>query len=106
MQTAVIPIGEEEIHLVAMNSRKDLMNSTSKTACFWGFKVGGGLYKSCLTMLNTRCLGIVFDLDETLVVANTTRSFEDRIESLQRKISNESDPHRISGMIAEIKRYF
>lgn len=82
------------------------MNSTAKTACFWGFKVGDGLYNSCLTMLNTRCLGIVFDLDETLIVANTTRSFEDRIESLQRKISNESDPHRISGMIAEIKRYF
>ncbi|XP_078166644.1 C-terminal domain phosphatase-like 1 isoform X1 [Carex rostrata] len=103
-KTAVIPIGGEEIHLVAMNSRKDL-NSTAKTACFWGFKVGDGLYNSCLTMLNTRCLGIVFDLDETLIVANTTRSFEDRIESLQRKIINESDTHRISGMIAEIKRY-
>ncbi|KAJ3706529.1 hypothetical protein LUZ61_010234 [Rhynchospora tenuis] len=104
-KTAVIPIGEEEIHLVAMNSRKDLMTGTAKSACFWGFKVGGGLYDTGLTMLNTRCLGIVFDLDETLIVANTTRSFEDRIESLQRKISNESDAHRISGMIAEIKRY-
>jgi RNA polymerase II C-terminal domain phosphatase-like 1/2 len=47
----------------------------------------------------------VFDLDETLVVANTTRSFEDRIDAIQRKLSNESDPQRISGMLAEIKRY-
>ncbi|CAM0903666.1 unnamed protein product [Alopecurus aequalis] len=48
---------------------------------------------------------IVFDLDETLIVANTTRSFEDRIDAIQRKLSNESDPQRISGMLAEIKRY-
>lgn len=56
-------------------------------------------------MLNLRCLGIVFDLDETLIVANTMRSFEDRIEALQRKISLESDPQRLSGMQAEVKRY-
>ncbi|CAN1854178.1 RNA polymerase II C-terminal domain phosphatase-like 1 [Linum perenne] len=56
-------------------------------------------------MLNLRCLGIVFDLDETLVVANTMRSFEDRIEGLQRKISTEVDPQRVSGMLAEVKRY-
>lgn len=74
-------------------------------ACFWGYKVPFGLYNSCLTMLNLRCLGIVFDLDETLIVANTTRSFEDRIDSLQRKLSNETDPQRMNGMLAEIKRY-
>lgn len=56
-------------------------------------------------MLNLRCLGIVFDLDETLIVANTMRSFEDRIEALQRKINSDSDPQRVSGMLAEIKRY-
>ena len=56
-------------------------------------------------MLNLRCLGIVFDLDETLIIANTTRSFEDRIDTLQRKLGNETDPQRISGMLAEIKRY-
>jgi len=74
-------------------------------ACFWGFKVPLGLYNSCLSMLNLRCLGIVFDLDETLIVANTTRSFEDKIDAIQRKLNNETDPQRISGMLAEIKRY-
>ncbi|XP_072987720.1 RNA polymerase II C-terminal domain phosphatase-like 1 [Typha latifolia] len=100
-KTAVIPSGEEELHLVAMNSSRNLMNY----ACFWGFKVAVGLYISCLAMLNLRCLGIVFDLDETLIVANTTRSFEDRIDALQRKISNETDPQRVTGMLSEIKRY-
>jgi len=97
----VIPLGEQEIHLVAMRSRR----KSSTTPCFWGFCVGSGLYDSCLSMLNLRCLGIVFDLDETLIVANTMRSFEDRIEALQRKISVETDPHRLAGMMAEVKRY-
>lgn len=101
LQTAVFPLGEEEIHLVAMTSKRNLPNH----ACFWGYKVPLGLYNSCLTMLNLRCLGIVFDLDETLVVANTSRSFEDKIDALQKKLNNETDPQRISGMLAEIKRY-
>ncbi|XP_038982808.1 RNA polymerase II C-terminal domain phosphatase-like 1 isoform X2 [Phoenix dactylifera] len=100
-KTAVIPLGGEELHLVAMNSGKNLMHH----ACFWGFNVASGLYNSCLGMLNLRCLGIVFDLDETLIVANTLRSFEDRIDALQRKLSNETDPQRVTGMLAEIKRY-
>lgn len=100
-QTAVMPLGGEELHLVAMHSR----NSDKRYPCFWGFSVAPGLYNSCLVMLNLRCLGIVFDLDETLIVANTMRSFEDRIEALQRKISSEVDSQRISGMLAEIKRY-
>lgn len=86
---------------MAMSSRKNLEQSSY----FWGFNVMPGLYNSCLVMLNIRCLGIVFDLDETLVVANTMRSFEDRIDALQRKISIEVDPQRISGMLAEVKRY-
>ncbi|KAI5570596.1 hypothetical protein POPTR_011G049400v4 [Populus trichocarpa] len=56
-------------------------------------------------MLNLRCLGIVFDLDETLIVANTMRSFEDKIEALQKKISTEVDQQRILAIISEIKRY-
>ncbi|KAB2637390.1 RNA polymerase II C-terminal domain phosphatase-like 1 [Pyrus ussuriensis x Pyrus communis] len=100
-KTAVMPLGGEELHLVAMQSR----NGGKQCPCFWGFYVASGLYNSCLVMLNLRCLGIVFDLDETLIVANTMRSFEDRIEALQRKISTEVDPQRISGMLAEIKRY-
>ncbi|XP_024992571.1 RNA polymerase II C-terminal domain phosphatase-like 1 isoform X2 [Cynara cardunculus var. scolymus] len=99
-KTAVVSLGGEELHLVAMRSRRnDLF------PCFWGFNVAPGLYESCLVMLNLRCLGIVFDLDETLIVANTLRSFEDRIEALQRKVSCEVDPQRVAGMLAEIKRY-
>ncbi|XP_024024041.1 RNA polymerase II C-terminal domain phosphatase-like 1 isoform X2 [Morus notabilis] len=101
-KTAVMSLGAgEELHLVAMYSR----NSDKQYPCFWGFNVASGLYNSCLGMLNLRCLSIVFDLDETLIVANTMRSFEDRIEALQRKISSESDPQRMSGMLAEVKRY-
>ncbi|KAK4858138.1 hypothetical protein QYF36_011597 [Acer negundo] len=100
-KTAVMPLGAEELHLVAMYSR----NNERQYPCFWGFKVATGLYNSCLVMLNLRCLGIVFDLDETLIVANTMRSFEDRIEALQRKISTEVDLQRIAGMQAEVKRY-
>ncbi|XP_042520231.1 RNA polymerase II C-terminal domain phosphatase-like 1 [Macadamia integrifolia] len=100
-KTAVIPLGEEELHLVAMSSK----NKDEQYSCFWGFNVAPGLYNSCLIMLNLRCLGIVFDLDETLIVANTMRSFEDRIDALQRKINAELDPQRVSGMLAEVKRY-
>ncbi|GMI77607.1 SHINY 4, C-terminal domain phosphatase-like 1 [Hibiscus trionum] len=98
-KTAVMPMGDCELHLVAMYSRN------SDRPSFWAFKVARGLYDSCLVMLNLRCLGIVFDLDETLVVANTMRSFEDRIEALQRKVNTEVDPQRAAGMMAEIKRY-
>ncbi|KAL0321217.1 UNVERIFIED_CONTAM: RNA polymerase II C-terminal domain phosphatase-like 1 [Sesamum radiatum] len=100
-KTAVAIIGEGEIHLVAMHSRK----YEGQHPCFWGFNVASSLYNSCLALLNLRCLGIVFDLDETLIVANTMRSFEDRIDSLQRKINSESDPQRVSSMLAEVKRY-
>ena len=101
LQTAVVPLGDEELHLVAMTSRRNLTNH----ACFWGYRLPFGLYNSCLTMLNLRCLGIVFDLDETLIVANTSRSFEDRIDALQRKLNNETDPQRRNGMLSEVKRY-
>lgn len=56
-------------------------------------------------MLNMRCLSIVFDLDETLIVANTMKSFEDRIEALRGWVARETDPIRLSGMSAEMKRY-
>lgn len=100
-KTAIMQLGEEELHLVAMQSR----NNSELYSHFWCFIVSMGLYDSCLIMLNLRCLGIVFDLDETLVVANTMRSFEDRIEALQRKISTEMDTQRVDGMLAEIRRY-
>ncbi|KAK9159048.1 hypothetical protein Scep_005622 [Stephania cephalantha] len=98
-KTAVVLLGEEELHLVAMVSKQE------KVPCFWCCSVSVGLYGSCLGLLNLRCLAIVFDLDETLIVANTMKSFEDRIEALQRRIGCENDPFRVSGMSAEVKRY-
>ncbi|XAR50850.1 Phosphoprotein phosphatase [Bertholletia excelsa] len=97
-QTAVVLLGDEELHLVAMPSKQ------KKFPCFWCYAVPTGLYNACLTMLNMRCLAIVFDLDETLIVANTMKSFEDRIEALRGWITREADPIRVSGMSAELKR--
>lgn len=91
--------GSEELHLVATLSKVE------KVSCFWCCSVPAGLYASCLGMLNLRCLAIVFDLDETLMVANTMKSFEDKIEALLRRIDVETDPARVSGMSAELKRY-
>ncbi|XWS43835.1 hypothetical protein CRYUN_Cryun16bG0138500 [Craigia yunnanensis] len=98
-KTAVVLVGDEEVHLVAMPSKQ------KKFPCFWCFSVPTGLYNSCLGMLNLRCLAIVFDLDETLIVANTMKSFEDRIEALRGWIARETDPIRHSGMSAELRRY-
>ncbi|URD83766.1 RNA polymerase II C-terminal domain phosphatase-like [Musa troglodytarum] len=65
---------KKELHLVAMASRKNPMSY----AFFWGFIVRSRLYESSVMMPNLRCLGIVFDLDETLIVANTIWSFKDQ----------------------------
>ncbi|XP_027928333.1 RNA polymerase II C-terminal domain phosphatase-like 2 isoform X2 [Vigna unguiculata] len=99
MKTAVVVVNDEEIHLVSMPSKR------KKFPCFWCFAVPVGLYDACLGMLNLRCLAIVFDLDETLIVANTMKSFEDRIEALRGWLSREIDPLRVQGMSAELKRY-
>ncbi|CAJ1805148.1 unnamed protein product [Sphenostylis stenocarpa] len=99
MKTAVVVVNEEEIHLVSMPSKR------KKFPCFWCFVVPLGLYDACLGMLNLRCLAIVFDLDETLIVANTMKSFEDRIEALRGWLLREIDPLRVQGMSAELKRY-
>lgn len=92
-------VGDEEVHLVAMPSKR------KKFPCFWCYGAPVGLYDSCMGMLNLRCLSIVFDLDETLIVANTMKSFEDRIEALRSWLSRESDPLRVQGMSGELKRY-
>ncbi|XP_059462490.1 RNA polymerase II C-terminal domain phosphatase-like 2 isoform X2 [Corylus avellana] len=99
LKTAVVLIGDGEIHLVAMPSKQ------KKFPCFWCYSVPAGLYNASLGMLNLRCLAIVFDLDETLIVANTMKSFEDRIEALRGWIARQTDPVRVSGMAAEMKRY-
>ncbi|KAL6998413.1 protein-serine,threonine phosphatase [Sarracenia purpurea var. burkii] len=98
-KTAVVLLGDEELHLVAMPSKQ------KKFPCFWCYAVPSGLYNACLGMLNLRCLAIVFDLDETLIVANTMKSFEDKIETLRGWIARETDPIRMLGMTSELKRY-
>ncbi|XP_028764380.1 RNA polymerase II C-terminal domain phosphatase-like 2 [Neltuma alba] len=99
LKTAVALVGDEEIHLVAMPSKR------KKFPCFWCYSVPVGLFNACLGLLNLRCLAIVFDLDETLIVANTMKSFEDRIEALRSWLARETDPLRVAGMSAELKRY-
>lgn len=99
LKTAVVLVNNEEIHLVAMPSKQ------KKFPCFWVYAAPVGLYVSCLGLLNLRCLSIVFDLDETLIVANTMKSFEDRIDNLKGWIAREGDSVRVSGMNAELKRY-
>ena len=99
LQTGVVLLGEEELHLVAM------VNKYKNCPCFWCYTVPSGLYSVCLRMLDLRCLWIVFDLDETLIVGNTMRSFRDKIASLQIKIAKETDPVRKSGMFAEMALY-
>lgn len=104
-QTAVIQEEHDDIHLVAMRSPKNPSTGATTQACFWGFKVSRSLFSTCLAMLKQRCLGIVFGLDDTLIVANTSRTFKDQINSLKHKISCESDPFRVSGMKSQIERY-
>ncbi|KAK4755431.1 hypothetical protein SAY87_009188 [Trapa incisa] len=98
LKTAVVVLGDEEIHLVAMPSKQ------KKFPCFWCYSIPAGLYNSSLALLNLRCLAIVFDLDETLIVANTMSSFESRINILQGWLARETDPVKISGMSGELKR--
>ncbi|KAK4396133.1 RNA polymerase II C-terminal domain phosphatase-like 2 [Sesamum angolense] len=76
-----------------------------KFPCFWCYSVPCGLYNACFVDVEHTRLAIVFDLDETLIVANTMKSFEDRIDALMGWIARETDPIRESGMTAEMKRY-
>ncbi|GJP74394.1 hypothetical protein CLOP_g4980 [Closterium sp. NIES-67] len=56
-------------------------------------------------MLNLRCLAVVFDLDETLFVANTMKSFEDKIGVLRQRLAANSDPQLAKLLAAELGRY-
>ncbi|KAF1002212.1 hypothetical protein AG4045_002631 [Apium graveolens] len=99
LKTGVVLLGKEVVHLVAMVSKY------RNCACFWCYAVPPGLYSACLPMLDLRCLWIVLDLDETLIVGNTMRSFKDRIASLRRRITRETDPVRKSEIYSEIVLY-
>ncbi|KAM0907136.1 hypothetical protein ACQ4PT_016326 [Festuca glaucescens] len=82
-----------------------MRSKVENVPCFWCCSVRAGLYASSVGMLNLRCLTIVFDLDETIIVANIMRSFESRIKSLSRRMDVEDDPGRVAGMSAEVKCY-
>lgn len=92
-------MGEEEVHLVAMVSKY------RDCAFFWCYAVPSGLYSVCLRMLDLRCLWMVLDLDETLIVGNSMRSFKDKIASLRRRITRETDSVRKSELFSEMELY-
>eukprot|EP00897_Mesotaenium_endlicherianum_P005541 jgi/Mesen1/5014/ME000025S04417 len=101
-KTAVVVLGNNrELHLVPMTSKA----RHEQQPCFWAYLCQSGLYDSCLNLLNPRCLAIVFDLDETLLVANTEKSFADKIDALERRIAVEADPGKRSMMAAESLRH-
>jgi RNA polymerase II C-terminal domain phosphatase-like 1/2 len=102
LQTAVASIaGGIQLHLVAMLPSQKQISEGRREACFWGFVVVEGMYDSCLAMLNLRCLAMVLDLDETLIVANTSKTFDDRIDVLNRRLVNREDPV----LAATLKRF-
>jgi RNA polymerase II C-terminal domain phosphatase-like 1/2 len=71
-----------ELHLVAMESK------LKGVPCFWCWSAQTGLYEACLEMLNQRCLALVFDLDETLVLTNNKETFEKRMEKITSDLKN------------------
>ncbi|CAI5971392.1 unnamed protein product [Closterium sp. NIES-65] len=104
-KTAVVSIGGGfEVHLVAMLGNRQEHRKNHRP-CFWGFLVKEGQFSACLKMLNLRCLAVVFDLDETLFVANTMKSFEDKIGVLRQRLAANSDPQLAKLLAAELGRY-
>ncbi|CAI5461507.1 unnamed protein product [Closterium sp. Yama58-4] len=103
-KTAVVSMGGSEVHLVAMLGNRQAHRKNHRP-CFWGFLVKEGQFSACLKMLNLRCLAVVFDLDETLFVANTMKSFEDKIGVLRQRLAANSDPQLAKLLAAELGRY-
>lgn len=102
MQTAVAVLESGmEVHLVAMIPSQKQIQEGKGAGCFWAYSVIEGMYSPCLTMLNLRCLAMVLDLDETLIVANTSKTFDDRIDALNRRLVNREDP----ALAASLKRF-
>jgi RNA polymerase II C-terminal domain phosphatase-like 1/2 len=78
----MVEAGAEELHLVAMESK------LKGVPCFWCWSAQTGLYVACLGMLNQRCLALVFDLDETLVLSNNKETFKNRMEKINSDLKN------------------
>ncbi|XP_024536160.1 RNA polymerase II C-terminal domain phosphatase-like 2 [Selaginella moellendorffii] len=114
-KAAVVPMdGNVELLLVAVKSETSSNGEQEEDGCFfWAFVLPRGLYASCLAMLSTRCLAMVLDLDETLILANTMRSFEDRMDALKAQIDKQRiplpnkgmDAQKLACLTAELKRY-
>ncbi|CAM0958954.1 unnamed protein product [Alopecurus aequalis] len=81
--TIVVEAGGEELHLVAMKSKVE-----EGVPCFWCWSAPAGLYAACLGMLDQRCLAIVFDLDQTLVVSTNEESFKALLKKIESRLWN------------------
>lgn len=102
LQTVVVWLEGEEIHLVPMLIRKDLTDCSY----FWGFSVMLGLNNSCLAMPNLRCLGsCVWSWWDTYCCQYQWSSFKDWTDGLQWKINNEMDQEQTTEMLSELKYY-
>lgn len=89
----------KELHMVALKN-----HLKPREPYFWAYDVSSFDYMSALKLLNLRCLVLVFDLDETLIVAHTKRTFDDKIKSLEGLISLETDPGKKVSMLEEKAR--
>ena len=58
---------------------------------FWGYIARKGEYNYMMQFMNSRRLALVFDLDETLLVASSQRNFDTKIADLEKQIESESD---------------
>eukprot|EP00850_Spirogloea_muscicola_P004005 SM000017S02745 [mRNA] locus=s17:76845:83960:+ [translate_table: standard] len=100
-KTAVASLDKErEVHLVAVPPS----NPDDQRPHFWGYIFKVGLYATTLWLFNTRTLGLVLDLDETLLVANAAKGFDDKIENVKRKIRAESDQAKRAALEGELLR--
>ncbi|XBI06942.1 hypothetical protein VPH35_134908 [Triticum aestivum] len=100
--TAVVEDGEEELHLIAMQSKQ-----VKGLACFWCWSAPTGLYAACLRMLNNRCLALVLDLDETVVFSNTAEMFQSRLDKIMSGLEDsELDSANESAMSDKFNRTF
>lgn len=100
MQTAVVALsGDQELHLAAMRGGGG--EGEGERPGFWAYVVQRGQYEACLRMLNASRLALVFDLDETLVVARTVRGFRDEVAKLEGVLEAETDPGRKQSLVAE-----
>lgn len=96
LQTAVVSLpGNQELHLAAMGG------GGGEKPGFWVYLVQRGAYQACLRMLNACRLALVFDLDETLVVARSVKNFRDEVAKLEGVLEAETDPGRRKSLLAE-----